>query len=206
MRIQILHQQGYSKKHIARELGVSINTVRKYIASNTTPSYSKRAAKPKKLDPYRDYIKQRLTDAHPHRVPASVLFREIQAQGYGGSDRLLRSYLHELMPSNQAQPVERFETAPGQQMQVDWAEFCRGKARLAAFVATLGYSRASYVEFVTDEKLATLLQCHEHAFHYLGGVSKDILYDNMKTVIVARDYYGEGQHRFQSGFWDFAKH
>ncbi len=55
-------------------------------------------------------------------------------------------------------PIVRFDTEPGKQMQVDWAVFKRGKERLSAFIATLGYSRASYVEFVTDERLSTLLQ------------------------------------------------
>ncbi len=77
---------------------------------------------------------------------------------------------------------------------------------LSAFIATLGYSRASYVEFVTDEKLDTLISCHQRAFEYFGGVPKTILYDNMKTVIIERNRYGDGQHCFQSGFLDFAKH
>ncbi|MFN7098409.1 MAG: terminase gpP N-terminus-related DNA-binding protein, partial [Gammaproteobacteria bacterium] len=64
--IQVMYKQGYSKKRIARELGISINTVRKYIESDNAPGYSKRPLKPMKLDPYRAYIKKRLADAHPH--------------------------------------------------------------------------------------------------------------------------------------------
>lgn len=77
---------------------------------------------------------------------------------------------------------------------------------VVAFVATLGYSRASFVEFVTSEKLETLITCHEHAFDFFGGVPKEILYDNMKTVVLARDAYGPGEHRFQPAFLDFAGH
>ena len=101
----------------------------------------------------------------------------------------------------------RFETPPGHQMQADWIEFRKGKDDfLAAFVATLGYSRASYVRFVTDERLETLINCHEGAFTYFGGVQKQVLYDNMKTVVIQRDAYGSGRHRFQAGLLDFAKH
>jgi hypothetical protein len=55
-------------------------------------------------------------------------------------------------------------------------------------------------------KVATLIGCHERAFAAFGGVPRRILYDNMKTVVIERDTYGEGQHRFHAGFLDFAKH
>lgn len=205
--IQILYSQGYSKKHIARELGISINTVRKYIASDGTPEYSIRGAKPMKLEPYQAYIDARIRGATPHWVPATVIFEEIKGFGYLGGITRLREYLRLQKPAARLQEsLQRFETEPGKQMQVDWAIFRKGCNRLVAFIATLGYSRTSYVEFVTDEKLATLLRCHENAFEYFGGVPLEGLYDNMKTVIVERDCYGEGKHRLQSGFWDFSKH
>jgi transposase len=64
------------------------------------------------------------------------------------------------------------------------------------FIAPLGWSRAAYVEFVTDERLATLLGCHERAFYFFGGVPREILYDNMRTVVTDRDRYGPGLHRY----------
>lgn len=206
MQIQIMYKQGYSKKRIARELGISINTVRKYLELKNRPGYSKRPPTAMKLDPYRSYIKQRIQDAHPHWVPATVMYRELQEQGYTGGQSMLRSYMRLQKPVAEEGEAIRFETQPGKQMQVDWAEFRKGKDRLAAFIATLGYSRTSYVEFVTNEKLQTLLSCHENAFEYFGGVPHEILYDNMKTVIIERNCYGEGKHRLQSGFWDFSKH
>lgn len=205
MLIQIMHKQGYSKKRIARELGVSINTVRKYIENNINPTYSARPPRPMKLDAYRSYIKSRIEAAHPNWIPATVIFREIKAMGYEGGESMLRHFLRQQKPVAE-DSVVRFETDPGKQMQVDWAEFRKGKERLAAFIATLGYSRTSYVEFVTNEKLTTLLRCHENAFDYFGGITREILYDNMKTVILERDCYGEGKHRLQPGFWDFSKH
>ncbi|GAM52807.1 hypothetical protein EBME_1270 [bacterium endosymbiont of Mortierella elongata FMR23-6] len=78
----------------------------------------------------------------------------------------------------------------GDQMQVDWVEFRKVKDPLYAFCATLGYSRASYVEFVSDMKIETLIRCHQNAFEALGGVVKQVLYDNMKTVVIERDAYG----------------
>lgn len=64
--IQVMHKQGYSKKRIARELGISINTVRKYIQTASHPVYRKREFKPMKLDPYREYVKK----THRRCVPA----------------------------------------------------------------------------------------------------------------------------------------
>jgi transposase len=203
--IQILYKQGFSKKAIAKKLGISINTVRKYIKTGIDPAYKARSTKPGKLDPYKSYINKRLKDAKPHWVPAAVIYREITVFGYTGCSSILRAYMHELKPKAD-EPIIRFETAPGQQMQVDWAIFRRGKDRLSAFIATLGYSRACYVEFVSDEKLDTLISCHQHAFEYFGGIPYTILYDNMKTVVIERNSYGPGKHRFQSGFWDYAKH
>jgi transposase len=88
-------------------------------------------------------------------------------------------------------------------MQVDWAVIRRGSNRLSVFVATLGWSRASYVEFVTDERVETLIEAHENAFLDFGGVPQEVLYDNMRTVVLERHGYGRGRHRFHPGFLDF---
>ena len=205
MEIRILHHQGLSIRAIARQLGVSRNTVREYLRSDKKPVYSKRPARGSKIDPYKTYIQERIASARPDWIPATVIDREIRTRGYQGSLRLLRYYMAGLRPVPKTDPVVRFETEPGQQMQVDWGVFRRGKDPLSAFVATLGWSRYAYVEFVTNERFSTLKSCHENAFAYFQGVPKDILYDNMKTVIHTRNAYGAGIHRFHPGLWDLAK-
>lgn len=206
MEIQILSKQGKSIKAICRETGHSRNTVRKYLRSEDPPKYRERPKRPSLLDPYRNYIEARVKATLPHRIPSPVIFRELQDQGYAGGIRIVRSLLQSLYPASEPEPLIRFETAPGHQMQVDWCVFRRGESRLSAFVATLGYSRTSYVEFVSNEKFETLKQCHINAFEYFGGVPNQALYDNMKTVVLGRDVYGEGLHRFHPGLWDLAKH
>jgi transposase len=206
MEIRILHRQGLGIRDIARRLKVSRNTVRKALRAEASPRYRRRVRRASKLDPYQDYLRARMAAAKPDWLPATVLHREIVERGYRGGISLLRAWLRPLKATAAAEPVVRFETAPGEQLQMDWIVFRRGRDRLSAFVATLGYSRASYVEFVSDERLETLLSCHEHAFAAFGGVPRRVLYDNMKTVVLARDYYAEGQHRFQAGLWDFAHH
>ncbi len=207
MEIKILFRQGKSIREISRKLKVSRNTVRRYLRQQEKPSYKmKRSTRISKLAPFYDYLQERIKAAHPHWLPATVLYREITTMGYQGKISLLRYYLQHLKPAQPIEPVVRFETRPGQQMQVDWIEFRRGKNSLSAFVATLGFSRASFVEFVTNEKLETLLTCHEYAFEFFGGVPEEILYDNMKTVVLMRDAYAQGQHKYQPGFLDFARH
>jgi transposase len=207
MQIKILFNQGKSIREIAKLMQVSRNTVRKYLNFEVKPIYPLRKKQKSKLNPFYDYLQKRVKSASSEWLPATVLYKEIQDLGYTGKIRILNSYLQTLKPLCKPDPVVRFETAIGQQMQVDWVVFKRGKNSLSAFVATLGYSRASFVEFVTNERLATLLDCHIRAFEYFGGVPKEILYDNnMKTVVIERNAYAYQNHRFQPAFLDFARH
>ncbi|WP_395477312.1 IS21 family transposase [Rickettsia endosymbiont of Pantilius tunicatus] len=193
-------------RSIAREVCASVNTVRKYLKYDGNPKYKDRPKLVTKLAPYKDYLSDRIKSAHPVSLPGTVLFQEIKELGYTGGMTQLRDYLRSIKPAAKQEDMLRFETASGKQMQVDWIEFRKGKRPLSAFVATLGFSRASYVEFVTNEKLVTLIECHKWAFEYFGGVPEEVLYDNMKTVILDRDTYGPGIHRFNKGMLDFAKH
>ena len=207
MQIKILHKQGKSLRAIACELGCSVNTVRKYLNDDAAPAYQERAKRQSLVTPFAPYLQERIRAAAPDWIPATVLWREIQERGFTGGERIVRQYVATLRPIRAPDPLVRFETVAGDQMQVDWIEFRRRKgASLFAFVATLGFSRAAYVEFVSDMRLETLLACHANCFVWFGGVPRRGLYDNMKTVVIERDAYGPKQHRFQPGFLDFAGH
>ena len=206
MEIEVLRRHGFSLRRIAAEVGCAVNTVRSHLATGQKPKYERHTKRPSKLSPYEGYLRERQSAAHPEWIPATVLFREIAAQGYPGGLSQLRGFLRTIKPKPPSDPVIRFETAPGEQMQVDWVEFRKGGQPLYAFCATLGYSRASYVEFVRDMKVSTLIDCHESAFAALGGVPRRILYDNMKTVVLERDVDGPGTHRYHAAFLDYAKH
>lgn len=202
-------KQGLSKSAIARKLGISRNTVAKY--ANKPDGYIPvidKSPVDTSVDPYLPHIAKMLQTAKKEKVhiPTTVIYEEIQAMGYEGSLRWLQTNIsrHELRERADEEELVRFETNPGVQMQVDWIEF--PKDNLSAFVATMGYSRASYVEYVKDEKIDTLIQCHLNAFKYFGGVPQEGLYDNMKTVIIKRNAYGYGKHKLNAMFEDFAKH
>ena len=133
-----------------------------------------------------------------------MLLREIQARGYAGGISQLKAHL---APFKQAaaDPVVRFETAPGRQMQVDFTTVRRGRDRLLAFVATMGYSRASFVRFTQREDFAAWRDGLLGAFEYFGGVPAEVLFDNAKPVVIERDLYGPGLHRWHPGMLDLAR-
>ncbi len=83
-------------------------------------------------------------------------------------------------------------------MQADFTIVRRGGDPLIALVATLGYSRATFVRFGSGEDAATLCTGLREAFDYFGGVPEHVLFDNMKAVVIERDAYGEGKHRWNS--------
>lgn len=206
VEIELLRKQGMSLRKIAVEVGCAVNTVRSHLAGEDLPRYQRRKLKAGKLTPFETYLRERQLAARPGWIPASVLMREIAALGYSGKGSQLRAFMRGLRPSLPVDPVVRFETAPGEQMQVDWVEFRKGRNPLYAFCATLGFSRASFVGFVTDMKVETLIRCHEDAFVAFGGICQRVLYDNMKTVVLERDASGQGEHRFHAGFLDYARH
>jgi len=206
MKIQILHQQGVSQRRIARELGISRNTVRRYLAKGLdNPEYAKRKKRCSKLDPFKSFLHSRIAQAKPVHLSGVVLFREIQELGYTGGLSLVRQYLYEYRGKQKPAPIIRFETPPGKQMQVDWGQMRGGKQPIHAFIAVLGFSRAMFVMFTDNMRYETLEHCHRYCFDYFQGVVEEVWYDNMKTVVVERDAYGEGQHRLHQPFYQFAK-
>ena len=109
MEIKILHKQGMSSRAIARELGISRNTVKRYLqAKSEPPKYTPRPAVASLLDEYRDYIRQRIADAHPYKIPATVIAREIRDQGYRGGMTILRTFIRSLSVPQELESAIRF--------------------------------------------------------------------------------------------------
>jgi len=207
MEISVLKRHGTSIRAIAKATGLARNTVRRYLRGGDEAATRKPAPKrPEKLDPFKEYIVERMGAAAPDVIPATVLLREIRDRGYDGGYTRVKDFVRGLRPQPRPDPVVRFETEPGQQMQADWATINHGGKKLKVFIATLGWSRTAYVEFCDNEKVETLIACHEHAFDAFAGVPLEVLYDNMKTVVLDRNTYGRGLHRFHPGFLDYAKH
>jgi transposase len=195
VEIRVMARRGMRIREIARELGCSRNTVKRYLHDGKASRYGPRRPRGTKLDPFKDYLRERIEAAKPHWIPAVVLLREIRDSGYAGGLTQLKMFVNPLKRVEE-EPVVRFETPPGVQMQADFTVVRRGRDPLLAFVATLGYSRATFVRFTTDETAETLCACVREALVYFGGVPHHVLFDNAKTVVVERDASGEGQHRW----------
>lgn len=207
MELEVLKKHGAGIRELARVTGRSRNTVRRYLREGEAAAVRKAVPKRlEKLDPFKDYIVERVKAAAPDRILAAVLFREIKARGYGGGETRVKQFVRGLVPAPAPEPVVRFETEPGHQMQADWATMGHGGDKLKVFIATLGWSRVAYVEFCDDERVETLIRCHENAFLAFGGVPREVLYDNVRTVVIERNTYGRGVHRFHAGFLDYARH
>jgi transposase len=186
--IRELHAQGFNITEISDKTGFDRKTVRKYLNLTTIPEPKQRAKRKSKLDNYKDYIVEKL---HEGPFTAARLFREIQEMGFTGKSTIVTDFVRKVRPDRGIQAVYRYETKPGVQAQVDWSEFGRveidGKMlKLYCFNMVLGYSRMRYIEFTLSIDVYTLIQCHMNAFRYFGGYTNEILYDNMKQIVITR--------------------
>lgn len=205
MDIHVRFKQGQSIRHIARELGLSRNTVKKHLLCEQLPHYAQRSPVPTKLAPFKPYLVKRISQAKPDWLPATVLFDEVKLRGYEGGIAQLRRFIRQYRPEIPIEPVVRFETVAGQQLQIDFTTIRRGKRPLKAFVATLGFSRACYVKFFDNERAESWQQGLQEAFEFFGGVTKQVLCDNAKTLIIERDAYAKGEHKLHEQMLQMSK-
>jgi transposase len=172
---------------IASQLGLHPDAVRKALATDRFNRI--RRLRPTKLDPYIEFIEQTL-ERYP-RLRATRIYQMIRERGYPGSVVQLRRLVRRLRPAPQREAFLCLRSFAGEQGQVDWAHFgevCIGQARrrLSCFVLTLSYSRALALEFFFDQSLENFLRGHVRAFAELGGVPRVLLYDNLRSAVLAR--------------------
>ena len=204
--IHDLYKQGTSIRKIARMLEIDRKTVRRALQQPKQIAIERSINTESKLEPYKKYVLEFIGKSS-ERIPYSVLLEDIADMGYTGSRSILQHFLTKAYKARKIDndPIVRFETAPGMQMQVDWTTIRSGKNPIYAFVAVLGYSRNTFVYFVDNMEADNLVMCHEKAFLFFGGTTKTILYDNMKAVVTKRDCYGEGKHKFHDKLYDLSK-
>lgn len=208
--LQHLLDDGLSKTAIAQRLGVSRGVIYHWLRTGQltrdvdAPVARHYAPRPTQLDPYTGIILARLA-TYPE-LSAVRLYDEVRAAGYPGGITQVRDYVARVRPRPEPEPLIRFETAPGHQAQVDFAEFRLPWGKRYALVVVLGYSRLLWLKCYPRQTLATVIAGLEEAFAYVGGVPTELLFDQMKSVIVEDHRLDGGKLLENPEFLRFAAH
>ena len=189
-QVRALIGDGVSEREIARRLGINRRTVARLARCEEPPRY-RRAPAGSRLDPFEGVLRRLLVEWPQIKAPrATELLRD--EYGYEGSVDLVRRRLRELRPPV-VRPAQRTGYRPGQVLQLDWAEmptrpilFGRER-RVYALVASLPYSGAQTAVFSLEMTIEAFLEGHVRAFEWLGGVPRECVYDNLRSVVARRD-------------------
>lgn len=210
LSIQTLHDQGWSQRRIARELGVSRESVAKYLRENSKPAKappgsgeetegSKPAKAPtgsgavgrSRCEPFRESILAKLDQG----LSAQRIYQDlVDEHGFDAQYHSVRRYVAKLNKT-QPLPFRRMEVAPGEEAQIDFGTGApvidsEGKRRRTHVLrVVLSHSRKAYSEVVYRQTTDNLIQCLENAFMHFGGVPKTIVPDNLKAAVIKADWY-----------------
>jgi transposase len=206
-QMHCLKVAGMTVSGIARATGLDRKTVRRCLRQVRWQAYRRPGRRQGLLAPHRGWLLERAAQVG---YSARILYQELCAQrGFEGGYGTVRDAVRPLRVEAGAASLTqcRFETAPGEQAQADWGEV---RVPLGSqivpvhiFVMTLGYSRRGWAEGYEHERMESLLCAHEHGFEHFGGVTREILYDRMRTVIQGER---EGKKRWNATFAAFARH
>jgi len=213
-KIKMLHDNGngLSMRQIRDELGISKNTVKKYLKMDEEAicNYLKNQERDKKLDQYKDWIVH-LLQKFP-RLTSVKIKRKLKkkAPEFEMSERSFRRYVGRLKLAYPVKQVRYYEPVidmiPGVQCQVDPGELRNvmidGKPVAVYFVVfVLSYSRQMYVATsFTPINTETFIRMHDEAFRYFGGVTEECVYDQTKLVVIHEEFrevrYNEAFHQY----------
>ena len=182
-------QEFYGARKIAKRIGVSRYLVTRVLEqqgllqprTTSLPGTSK-------LDPFREAIESRVKKG----LTTKRIHRELAALGYDGGRTILADYVQQLRLRVTGEPKtqvkRRFETAAGEEMQIDWSPYVLPIAgrmvQVRALGCLLGFSRKLYLYFYRNERQSTLLEGLANAFQYFGGTTQRIVLDNMSTAVL----------------------
>lgn len=179
-------------RKIAELLGISRNTVKKALSSDEAPKYNKGITKVNdQVSPFEGFIKESFLKKH---LKASRILKDIQSKGYQGSQYALYAYIrNELKPianetsKNNPNAYKSYETAPGEQMQFDWAHYTVSISgelvKIYIHQTILAYSRYKFFDVTLSITQSDVLNALEESFHLFGGVCERIQVDNAKVFV-----------------------
>ena len=194
----------WSVRKIARHLHLGRRTISQSLATPARTAVRRQRAS--KLDAFKATIAELLEqDA---KASAVVIAQRLRPLGFDGGLSILKEYLHSVRANSQAKRAYvRMEPGPGERFEIDWGHFgalsYEGHARkLYACCLVECHSRKLYVEFTHSQSFETFVRCHLHAFDYLGGVARELWYDNLATAVAEHD---GNLVRFHPRFLGFAR-
>jgi transposase len=189
-QVRALAAEGVSEREIAQRLGINRRTVARLARSEEPPQY-RRSPTASKLDAFEPVLRGLLAEWPQIKAPrATELLRA--EYGYAGSVDLVKRRLRELRPAS-VRPAQRTGYRPGQVLQLDWAEMptrprlAGRERRVYALVASLPYSGAQTAFFSLEMTLEAFLEGHVRAFEWLGGIPRECVYDNLRSVVARRE-------------------
>jgi transposase len=213
-RIVQLYRGGGSIRGIGRQLGISRHQVARVLAAHRADrDEGSRGALPKpkqtrasSLDEYQESLAQ-LLERYPD-ITAVRAHEELGKLGFAGGYGIVKRRLRKLRGARKAEWVQRFETGPGVQAQMDYSTYTidftsEGRRRVHLFSYLLAYSRRQYLNFVESQDFTTTIREHVRAFEYFQGVAATCLYDNMKVVVTK---YDGDEPVYNTRFLGFATH
>ena len=173
---------------IANQLGIHHSTVDRVLARAGMPK-AERARRPSIVDPYTPFILETL--AQYPKLTAARLYAMVVERGFTGGPSHFRAHVAQLRPRPPAEAYLRLRTLPGEEGQVDWAHFGsvaigRATRPLMAFVMVLSWSRRIFLRFYLNQRMESFLHGHVAAFQAWQGLSRVLLYDNLKSAVLER--------------------
>ena len=189
-QVRALAADGISQREIAGRLGMNRRTVVRLLASDEPPRY-RRAPVGSRLDPLEPVLRRLLEEWPQIKAPRLTEILRYD-YGYTGSVRLVQAHLQRLRPPTE-RPAQRTGYRPGQVLQLDWAEMptrpriAGRERRVYALIASLPYSGAQTAFFSLDMTIESFLEGHARAFEWLGGVPRECVYDNLRSVVARRE-------------------
>lgn len=205
--IDYLHRQGLSYREIARKTGCDRRTAKRYAQNPELIGQTRRPAKRASiLDSYKPMIESWLKEDGKYQ--ATWVYDQIVKLGYTGGYTIVKDFVHSIKQVNTRIAYIRFETEPGKQAQVDFADMQvalpDGEVKTYyLFSMILGFSRKPYNELLERCDLLSFLDVHQRAFAYFGGVPAEILYDRMRNVFIRKL---AGKTQFTQGLMTLADH
>ena len=184
--IRFLRVKGISIRAIAKQLGISRNTVRRALAEDEPPEYKRATKVNPQLEPFTEVIREMYYKKH---FIGTRILRELRQLGYQGSQSAFYRHLKRIAAEKPSDKVsERYETAPGQQAQFDWSTYTVNlggiMTKVIVYGLVLGYSRRKHYWASLDETQASIFEAIEEGFWHFGGTTKELLIDNPKAFVV----------------------